>query len=439
MGRPEKIRRLNPGSGGKLVGSFSERDGQQPSTTEAVWSSHQTRSNNPQPTYPMANTFPSSGNAGIGTTGPNAPLEVVGKIIGGDGTFHSDNVEPLFIGQSDSGGGTLLGAVFNRAGGPGSGSRGLAIGITDANSGDTSTLTGAVAGMREDAGNNYKGGVALYVNDNSGNPSYAVSTMTRAMSILSSGNVGIGITSPTAKLHVNGAAKVDGAGTFLGKVACGDQTCVNDNVEPLFIGQGDSGGGTLLGAVFSRAGGSAGGSRGLAIAFSNANASDYSTLTGAIAGIIENSGYDYKGGLAFYVNNNGGNPSSAVSTMTQAMSLLSSGNLGIGIAVPTAKLHVNGDTILAGGQSCKVSTISSNTTLDGTYHTVLVSTSAGSTITVTLPSASAHSGREYRIKNKGAGITQIAGTVDGNSGGLLVGGKNDAVTLVSDGSGWFIF
>lgn len=97
-----------------------------------------------------------------------------------------------------------------------------------------------------------------------------------------------------------------------------------------------------------------------------------------------------------------------------------------------------GQTKLDGGQTIKVSTISANATLDGTYHTVLVTTSSGSTVTVTLPSASANSGREYRIKNKGAGVVAISGTIDGKSSGLQLN-MNDAATLVSDGSGWFIF
>ena len=120
------------------------------------------------------------------------------------------------------------------------------------------------------------------------------------------------------------------------------------------------------------------------------------------------------------------------------MRITSAGNVGIGTAGPAAKLEVVGDTYQNGGQRAKVSSINSNTTLDATYHTVLVDTSSGGTVTVTLPAAGSYSGREYRIKNKNKGTVMISGTVDGKSSGLRLK-MNDAATLVSDGSGWFIF
>lgn len=133
--------------------------------------------------------------------------------------------------------------------------------------------------------------------------------------------------------------------------------------------------------------------------------------------------------MAFFTGFNNG-PS-------ERMRITRDGNVGIGTTSPSAKLQVEGDTYQNGGQRVKVTTINSNTTLDATYHTVLVNT-AGGDVTVTLPAASAHSGREYRIKNKDKGNVAIVGTIDGKSSGLRLS-MNDAATLVSDGSAWFIF
>ncbi len=112
------------------------------------------------------------------------------------------------------------------------------------------------------------------------------------------------------------------------------------------------------------------------------------------------------------------------------------GKTGIGTNSPDAKLHVAGDTHVEGGQRVKVTAHTSGSlTLDASHYAVVANSSGA--LTVNLPAAASHSGRTYIIKNKGTGLTLIAGTIDGGGSGLTLA-KNESATLLSDGAGWFI-
>lgn len=91
-----------------------------------------------------------------------------------------------------------------------------------------------------------------------------------------------------------------------------------------------------------------------------------------------------------------------------------------------------------GGRIEKLSTITTSTTLDATYHNVLCN--SASALTVTLPAAASNSGRVYVIKNINTGTV----TVDGNASETIDGDTTYALTqyqsikILCNGSNWFI-
>lgn len=107
------------------------------------------------------------------------------------------------------------------------------------------------------------------------------------------------------------------------------------------------------------------------------------------------------------------------------------GNIGIGTWLPSSTLEIRGST------SCKISSISSNTTLDSTYCQVTV-TSSGKTIT--LPTAIMVSGIIYIIDNASTGNitveTTSSQTIEGEATQIVP--SNSAMVVMSNGSNWRI-
>ena len=85
-----------------------------------------------------------------------------------------------------------------------------------------------------------------------------------------------------------------------------------------------------------------------------------------------------------------------------------------------------------------IKTVTSNYTITDTDHTVLVSGSASTNIT--LPSAVNNSNYVYNIKNITTGAVAISGTVGliDLTGSLIINSKFESVTVQSDGSNWYI-
>ncbi len=127
-----------------------------------------------------------NGSVGIGTTSPGAALDV--RV-------------------SDAGvGNATLAGIFGRTGAASSATaREAGIAFSDANN---QTLTAGITGIRENSSGNYLGGLGFYVHGTSTPGAAAISDLTRAMTILSGGNVGIGTTSPGETLQVSGSAYV---------------------------------------------------------------------------------------------------------------------------------------------------------------------------------------------------------------------------------------
>lgn len=86
-----------------------------------------------------------------------------------------------------------------------------------------------------------------------------------------------------------------------------------------------------------------------------------------------------------------------------------------------------------------VLTVSGNTTLDTSDYVVLVNATA----TITLPDATTNPGRQYIIKSIGSGITVTITTtssqrIDGAAPPLTITDSNVSVSLISNGTGWYI-
>lgn len=89
-----------------------------------------------------------------------------------------------------------------------------------------------------------------------------------------------------------------------------------------------------------------------------------------------------------------------------------------------------------------VNTITADTTLTTSYTVVLCDASAGA-ITLTLPAASANTGRMYHIKkidSSGNAVTVDANANETIDGGLtaVVGEQYETITIVCDGSNWHV-
>ncbi len=107
--------------------------------------------------------------------------------------------------------------------------------------------------------------------------------------------------------------------------------------------------------------------------------------------------------------------------------------VGVGTTSPLSMLDVNGSL------ATKVSTVTGSTTLDINYSVVLCNSS--SAVTITLPSASSCSGRQYTVKNINTGAVTItpngSQAIDGNSF-FILSSQYNIISIVSDGTNWSI-
>jgi hypothetical protein len=111
-------------------------------------------------------------------------------------------------------------------------------------------------------------------------------------------------------------------------------------------------------------------------------------------------------------------------------------NFAVGTTSPTARAH------LVGSQARSITTVSTNTTLDATHHTVKVDATGGAR-TITLPAAAASAGVVYIIKKIDASANTV--TVDGNASETIDGATTyvlsvqyAAVKIHCDGSSWWV-
>jgi hypothetical protein len=141
--------------------------------------------------YAQTNTFPDSGNVGIGTTNPNATTEIAKNVTGFSSTGH------LVLYNSHETDGDYAGILFGSRSVPGN--RGKSwFGIARTGDNGVNDFVFLLDAAADDAG---------------------IATTDEVMRIKSNGNVGIGATNPTSKLHVAGDAKITGDLTVDGNIA----------------------------------------------------------------------------------------------------------------------------------------------------------------------------------------------------------------------------
>lgn len=112
-----------------------------------------------------------------------------------------------------------------------------------------------------------------------------------------------------------------------------------------------------------------------------------------------------------------------------AVSILNN-ELGVGLRGATSLLDVAGPIATA------IVTETASYTITASNSTIL----ANGAITITLPTASGISGRQYTIKNISSSTVTLAsagGTIDGSTT-ISLTSKNEAVTVQSDGTNWYV-
>jgi hypothetical protein len=202
------------------------------------------------------------------------------------------------------------------------------------------------------------------------------------LTIANTGNIGIGITSPATPLHVEAAA-------YTGIT----NNPILNNINTTNGFAANMGGGMSMGGKYNSGG-------------------DVTTF-GYIGAVKENStSGDYSGKLILGTRVNGG----GASDMTR-MTILSSGNVGIGSTAPGSKLDVLGTLRLSGATSGYVG---------------LAPAAAAGTTTYTLPSSDGSSGQV--LSTDGSGTLSWA-----SAGGSSISAGDSSMAVTDSGDGYLAF
>ena len=258
----------------------------------------------------------SDGKVGIGTTGPTALLEV-----------RKDN-DTIYDATSDSGQDNNTATVLV------------------SNDNVTTNTFSQIAFHNKGTNRGISRIVSIGVGSASTDLAFVTennNTKAEKMRILSGGNVGIGTTSPSAKLHINTGATYE-VGSLSGSML----------IEPTGVAFNGYGAGIVLGA--GRGGRASGGA--------------------AIASVLDSASDVDRSGLSFFYHN-----STFSDPRTEGVRLNADGKVGIGTTTPDARLDVNGGlnsthAIFSGqdGRGLKLSTENTLNNDDGVVYDAQTST-----------------------------------------------------------------
>lgn len=322
--------------------------------------------------------------AGIeNTTGANCVM--IGTSVGLNNTTGNYNV---FLGalsgfQNTTGfGNTFLGhavATSHKVN-----SNNVAVGYT-ALSSDSSGSAITVLGSNSDVGsNNLINASAIGANALvSQNNSMVLGSIAGINSASSSTNVGIGETTPSARLHIkrNGASG--------GAYHASSSLIIEDNASSY-------------------------------VQFSNPTASETGFLSGNSVSTIR-SAFIFNADSSLHLRS-GGN--------STRMTVDNTGFIGIRTFNPLSYQDVNGSTANA------IQVTTANQTLDEFDHTLIVTNAAGA-ITVTLPAANTCARREYVIVNQSNTAKTITSYLDFSGAANTSVPANGSIAIQSDGTNWY--
>jgi hypothetical protein len=313
-----------------------------------------------------------NGNVGIGTTAPTTKLEVIGqvKITGGapgagkvltsDATGLATWTTPAAGGVASVNGATgavvnslTMGSAGTNTAVTGSGTNAVTINIPTANA----TNTGKLSNTDWTTFNNKLSGT---VTTNLLPKSTGTNTMGNSQVFDNGTSVGVGTTTPnaSAKLDVNGQVRISGGAPGAGKVLTSDATGLATWQTPAAGGGVTSVNGATGAVVNSVTMGSAGTNTAVTGSGTNAVTINIPTANATNTGKLSNTDW-----TAFNNKMGGTGTTNTVPKFSGASTLANSqitddgSNVGVGIALPGAKLHVNG-VIATGDNATTQGTIS---------------------------------------------------------------------------------
>jgi hypothetical protein len=374
-------------------------------------------------------TITADGNVGIGTTSPAFKLDVNGDMRTTVGL-----TSPQVLSNSSVGTLSLIGG---------------AIGAASTRGGQIDLIGGSAAAPNA-------GDIVFYA----GTGGFG-SVQPERMRIDALGNVGIGISSPSDKLSVAGNVFVNGfngIGFFLN----GPSSIVRDNGIDLKISTNRVGVNTstaarstldIIGGVFAE------NNEGLRIINDGGFVSFYNSANSTRTGYLQMATI---GGAIFAVEQNQG--MSLRTNSQERIYIEPDGDVGIGIHTPATKLDVNGQITIRGGSPGTGKVLMSDAGGLATWQTptspnknvrnindtsftvntsddiIIMSSTITANRTITLPTASANTGKMYHLvtlEMNGSFQYATSPALLYNSNTLMTAiANNSSVTIYSDGTNW---